>query len=56
MGVVSHHLLGQHLHVDVGVVELFSHLPELPHGVVQIAFTLAPAGHRGSQATSVHQS
>lgn len=47
MGVVSDHLLGQHLHMDVGVVELLPHLPQLPHGVVQVAFALAPAGRRG---------
>lgn len=47
MGVVANHLLRQHLHMDVGVVELLPHLPQLPHGVVQIAFALAPACHKG---------
>lgn len=44
MGVVSDHLLRQHFHVDVRVVELLPHLPQLTHGVVQITFTFAPAG------------
>lgn len=44
VGVVSHHLLRQHLHVDVGVVKLLPHLPQLTHGVVQVTFTLTPAG------------
>ncbi len=47
MGVVSNHLLRQHLHMDVCVVELFPHLPQLTHGIVQIAFALTPAGHIG---------
>lgn len=49
MGVVSDHLLRQHLHMDVAVVELFPHLPQLTHGIVQVAFTLAPAGHSGRE-------
>lgn len=47
MRVVSDHLLRQHLHMDVSVVELFPHLSQLTHGVVQIAFALTPAGHSG---------
>lgn len=47
MGVVTDHLLRQHLHMDVGVIELLPHLPQLTHGIVQIAFALAPAVHRG---------
>lgn len=58
VGVVANHLLRQHLHMDVGVVELLAHLPQLPHGVVQVAFALAPAGPRrrgnGHIITSSH--
>lgn len=43
MGVVSDHLLRQHFHVDVCVVELLPHLPQLTHGIVQITFTFTPA-------------
>lgn len=46
MGIVPDHLLRQHLHVDVGVVELLPHLPQLTHGVVQIALTFTPVGDR----------
>lgn len=56
MGVVSHHLLRQHFHVDVRVVELLPHLPQLTHGVVQITFTFAPAGEEYSHASLlIHQ-
>lgn len=53
VGVVSDHLLRQHLHMNVGVIELFPHLPQLTHGVVQITFTFAPADHRGGNIQSV---
>lgn len=46
MGVVSQHLLRQHLHVDVCVVELLPHLSQLTHGVVQVAFALTPGHHK----------
>lgn len=46
MGVVSDHLLRQHLHMDICVIELFSHLPQLPHGVMQVPLTFAPVRHK----------
>lgn len=49
VGVVADHLLRQHLHVDVGVVELLPHLPELTHGIMQITFALTPAVHTGGK-------
>lgn len=49
VGVVSDHLFRQHLHMNVGVVELLPHLPQLTHGVVQIAFALTPASTWGKK-------
>lgn len=54
VGVVANHLLRQHLHMDVGVVELLAHLSQLPHGVVQVAFALAPAGRGGRERSHYH--
>lgn len=53
MGVVSHHLLRQHLHVDVRVVELLPHLPQLTHGVVQVTFPFAPAGEEPNRVSGL---
>lgn len=37
--------------MDVRVVELLPHLPQLTHGVVQITFTFAPAGEEQNHAS-----
>lgn len=47
MREVSHHLLWQHLHMNVSVIKLLPHLPQLTHGVVQVTFTLTPVDHTG---------
>lgn len=44
MGVVSHQLLREHLNMDVCVIELLAHLPELAHGIVKVALSFAPTG------------
>lgn len=46
MRIISHQLLRKNLHVDVCVVELFPHLPQLTHSIVQVPFTLAPAARQ----------
>lgn len=46
MGVVPNHLLTEHLHMDVGVIKMFPHLPQLTHSKVQAALSLTPAGDR----------
>lgn len=51
--IISDHLLRQHLHVDVRVVELLPHLPQLAHGVVQITFTFAPAGREQNHVSAL---
>ncbi len=52
MRIISHQLLGQNLNMDVSVVELFSHLSQLTHGIVQVTFTFAPdQTHRDESRT-----
>lgn len=53
MGIVSDHLLRQHFHVDVRVIELLPHLPQLAHGVVQITFAFTPAGEEQNHVSAL---
>ena len=53
MRVVSHHLLRQHLHMDVCVIELLPHLSQLTHGIVQVALAFTPAGHKGETKSNI---
>lgn len=53
MGVVSHHLLRKHLHMDVCVIELLPHLPQLTHGIVQVALAFTPAAHKGGKKSNI---
>lgn len=39
--------------MDVSVVELLPHLPQLTHGVVQVTFTLTPAGEGPEHVSQV---
>lgn len=45
--IVPHQLLRQNLHMDVCVVELLPHLPQLAHSIMQVALPLAPAERTG---------